>query len=309
VTALTGLAAIVTGAGRGLGRSHALHLASLGADVLVNDVGKGPDGGWLADSVADEITASGSRAVGNHGDVSSWSDARELVATCLDLFGRIDIVVNNAGIVRDRTLARMSETEWDDVLRVDLKGHAAPSIHAMAHWKERAKKNGGLAQGAIVHTSSLSGLMTNFGQGNYASAKLGIVALSATLAQEGKKIGVRSNVIAPSARTETVLNTMASSAESLGPADDTGFDFWDPANVSPLVGWLVSPTCRANGQVYHVAGNEVRLFAPPTVTDLFKTSGRWTMEELERQLGSVFSNWPNALEFLATFDDKAPADG
>ncbi|GII81053.1 putative short-chain dehydrogenase/reductase [Sphaerisporangium rufum] len=309
MTPLSGLAAIVTGAGRGLGRSHALHLAELGADVLVNDIGRRRDGGRLADGVVEEIVASGGRAVSDHGDVSSWSDARRMVETCRDTFGRLDILVNNAGIVRDRTLARMSEREWDDVLRVDLKGHAAPAVHAMAHWREQAKGNGGPFGGVIVHTSSLSGLMTNFGQGNYASAKLGIVALSATLALEGEKIGVRSNVIAPSAHTETVLETMASPGGPPLPAAGPGFDFWDPANVSPLVGWLASPTCQATGQVFHVAGNEVRLFAPPAVIGLFRTSGRWTLEELERQLGSGFHRWPNALEFLETLGDRAPADG
>ncbi|MCP9968725.1 SDR family NAD(P)-dependent oxidoreductase [Actinomadura madurae] len=199
----------------------------------------------------------------DHGDVSDWTDAREMIDACVDAFGRFDILVNNAGILRDRTLARMTEAEWDDVVRVDLKGHAAPSIHAMAHWRKLAKAHGSRVQGAIVHTSSIAGLMPNFGQGNYAAAKLGIVALSSVLALEGETVGVRSNVVVPSARTQTVLDSMASAGELIEPADETGFDYWDPGNVSPVVGWLASPTCRATGQVLHAVGNEVRLFAPP----------------------------------------------
>jgi NAD(P)-dependent dehydrogenase (short-subunit alcohol dehydrogenase family) len=303
------LAAIVTGAGGGLGRSHALHLASLGAAVMVNDVALGPGSRWRADDVAEEIAANGSRAVSDHGDVSNWTDAGEMVDACIDAFGRLDILVNNAGILRDRTLARMAEAEWDDVVRVDLKGHAAPSIHAMAHWREQAKANGAQARAAIVHTSSIAGLMPNFGQGNYGAAKLGIVALSSVLALEGGRIGVRSNVLVPSARTETVLNSMPSATELIDPADETGFDFWDPGNVSPVVGWLVSPSCRATGQVLHAVGNEVRLFAPPTIVNRFTTSGRWTLEDLERQVGPELNTWPDVTEFLAALGDKEPADG
>ncbi|URM97503.1 SDR family NAD(P)-dependent oxidoreductase [Actinomadura madurae] len=306
---LAGMAAIVTGAGGGLGRSHALHLASLGAAVLVNDVAPGPGSRRPADGVAEEITANGSRAVSDHGDVSDWTDAREMIDACVDAFGRFDILVNNAGILRDRTLARMTEAEWDDVVRVDLKGHAAPSIHAMAHWRKLAKAHGSRVQGAIVHTSSIAGLMPNFGQGNYAAAKLGIVALSSVLALEGETVGVRSNVVVPSARTQTVLDSMASAGELIEPADETGFDYWDPGNVSPVVGWLASPTCRATGQVLHAVGNEVRLFAPPPIIDRFTTSGRWTLEELERQVGPELSTWPDVTEFLAALGEKEPADG
>ncbi|MEO3826082.1 SDR family NAD(P)-dependent oxidoreductase [Actinomadura sp. B10D3] len=306
---LAGMAAIVTGAGGGLGRSHALHLASLGASVLVNDVARSPGARWPADHVAEEITAYGSRAVSDHGDVSDWTAARDMIDACVNAFGRFDILVNNAGILRDRTLARMTEAEWDDVVRVDLKGHAAPSIHAMAHWRKLAKANGTPVQGAIVHTSSMAGIMPNFGQGNYASAKLGIVALSSVLALEGETVGVRSNVLVPSARTQTVLDSMASADELIDEADGTGFDYWDPGNVSPVVGWLASPACRATGQVLHAVGNEVRLIAPPTVVNRFTTSGRWTLEELERQVGPELGTWPDVTKFLAELGEKEPADG
>jgi 3-oxoacyl-[acyl-carrier protein] reductase len=310
---LTGLAAIVTGAGGGLGRSHALHLASLGAAVMVNDVARGDDSHWLADSVADEIAAQGFRAVSDHGDISNWADARDLVDACVDAFGRLDILVNNAGIVRDRTMARMAESEWDEVVRVNLKGHAAPSVHAMAHWKKQAKKqaktSGAAAKGAIVHTSSIGGLMANFGQGNYAATKLGIVALSAVLALEGEQVGVRSNVIAPSARTKTALKGMPSSTRLIPPAESTDFDFWDPGNVSAVVGWLTSPRCQATGQVFYVVGNDLRLFAPPTVVKRFTTSGSWTLADLERRVGPELTRWPNAMEFLEELDAKGLADG
>ncbi|NIH78484.1 SDR family NAD(P)-dependent oxidoreductase [Amycolatopsis viridis] len=304
---LAGLAAIVTGAGSGLGRSHALHLASLGAAVVVNDVGRAGTG-WRADDVAGEITARGGRAVSDHGDISSWTHASDLVDTCVDAFGRLDILVNNAGIVRDRTMARMAESEWDDVVRVNLKGHAAPAVHAMAHWRKQAKRTGAPAPGAIVHTSSIGGLMANFGQGNYTATKLGIVALSAVLALEGAQLGVRSNVIAPSARTETTLKAMPS-AKQFPPMGGDDSDFWDPANVSPVVGWLASPRCRVTGQVFHVVGNEVRLFAPPTVLKRFTTNGRWTADDLERQIGPELTRWPTAMDFLDTVEKEARADG
>lgn len=305
---LTGLAAIVTGGGGGLGRSHALHLASLGAAVLVNDVARGEDNGWLADRVADEITAEGYRAASHHGDVSDWTDARDLIDACIDRFGRFDILVNNAGIVRDRTMARMSEHEWDEVIRVNLKGHAAPSAHAMAYWRKQAKASKAPVGGAIVHTSSIGGLLPNFGQGNYTSAKLGIVALSSVLALEGEKFGVRSNVIAPSARTGLSMAAMPATAQLGQSVKACGFDFWSPDNVSPVVGWLVSPTCRATGQVFYVAGNEVQLFAPPTVLRRFKTTGRWTAADLERQIGSELPRWPTAIEFLEALDTTAMSE-
>jgi NAD(P)-dependent dehydrogenase (short-subunit alcohol dehydrogenase family) len=309
VRPLAGLAAIVTGGGGGLGRCHALHLASLGAAVLVNDVARELDSGWLADGVADEITARGQRAASNHGDVANWTDARGLVDACVDAFGRLDILVNNAGIVRDRTMARMAESEWDDVVRVNLKGHAAPSAHAMAHWRARARSSRAPVQGAIVHTSSIGGLMANFGQGNYAAAKLGIVALSSVLALEGEQAGVRSNVIAPSARTDMTLAAMPSTTRLDRAADATGFDFWDPGNVSPVVGWLASPSCRATGQVFQVVGNEVRLFAPPTAIRRFTTGGRWTLADLDRQIGPELTRWPTAMEFLETLEGDVAADG
>jgi NAD(P)-dependent dehydrogenase (short-subunit alcohol dehydrogenase family) len=306
---LDGRAAIVTGAGAGLGRSHALHLASLGAAVVVNDVAKDADGQWRADRVVDEITDQGMKAIVNHADVSHWSAAADLVGACVDAFGRLDVLVNNAGIVRDRTMARMTENEWDDVLRVDLKGHAAPSIHAMRHWRRHAKTTGDPVGAAIVHTSSIGGLMANFGQGNYVAAKLGVVGLSSVLALEGEQIGVRSNVIAPSARTETTLQAMPSTSHFDQPDGITDMDFWDPGNVSPVVGWLTSPSCAATGQIFHVVGNEVRLFAPFSVVNRFTTIGRWTLEDLDRQVGPELTRWPTAMEFLEVFEQKASVDG
>ncbi|WP_051792917.1 SDR family NAD(P)-dependent oxidoreductase [Amycolatopsis jejuensis] len=298
---LAGRAAIVTGGAGGLGRAHARYLASLGASVLVCDLAR-------ADEVVEELAAQGFSAAAHQCDISGWTEARDLVDACVDAFGGLDILVNNAGIVRDRTMANMTESEWDDVLRVNLKGHAAPSIHAMAYWKKQVKA-GNPVRGSIVHTSSIGGLMANFGQGNYTSAKLGIVGLSSVLALEGEAIGVRSNVIAPSARTGLAVQAMPTTEQFDRPAEAGGFDFWDPANVSPMVGWLASPGCTATGQVFSVAGNEVRLFAPPTPLRHFTTDGRWTLEDLDRRIGRDLPKWPTALEFLETFDEKAPADG
>ncbi|MFO7194255.1 MAG: SDR family NAD(P)-dependent oxidoreductase, partial [Thermocrispum agreste] len=240
---------------------------------------------------------------------SDWSDARDLIATCVERFGRLDVLVNNAGIVRDRTMARMSEREWDDVVRVNLKGHAAPSAHAMAYWRQRAKENGEPVRASIVHTSSIGGLMPNFGQGNYTAAKLGIVALSSVLALEGSKIGVRSNAIAPSARTELAVAAMPAAVHVNQSSSTDGFDFWAPENVSPVVGWLATPSCRATGQVFYVAGNTVQLFAPPSVLRRFTASGRWTVADLERRVGADLPRWPTAIEFLESVDEAAMADG
>ena len=201
---LEGRVAIVSGAGRGLGRSHALALARHGAMVIVNDKGgdlhgEGQDA-TPAQQVVGEIEGFGGRAAVSGHDVSSWDQAADLVAFALQKFGRLDILVNNAGILRDRTLANMSEQEWDAVIGVHLKGHAAPTRHALAYWRDQAKAGAKVAA-SVVHTTSLAGLVGSFGQANYASAKLGVVGLSRVVAMEGAKYGVRSNAVSPSART------------------------------------------------------------------------------------------------------------
>lgn len=283
---LTGRVAIVTGAGRGLGRSHALELASHGAKVVVNDLGAGLHGeaeeSTPAGEVVAEIRAAGGEAVVSAHDVSNWDQANELVRLAVETFGDLHVLVNNAGILRDRTLANMSEDEWDAVLRVHLKGHAATSRHAMAYWREQAKE-GNLADRSVVHTSSVSGYRANFGQANYGAAKLGIVGLSGVVALEGARYGIRSNVVAPSARTRMALSV---EPELDAPADPNEFDSLHPGNVSPLVAWLAAPECPATAQLFHLGGSRLTVFSLPPVIDRIETTERWTLEGLDEMLSS-----------------------
>lgn len=240
--------AVVTGAGQGLGRAHALAFAAEGYAVVVNDVGDS------ADAVAAEITADGGTAVASAGDVSDWAYAEHLVADTVERFGDLHVLVNNAGLVRDRMLTGMSEDEWDLVLRVDLKGHFCPLRHAAAYWRARAK-DGHPVTGRIVNTSSGAGLMGSVGQGNYSAAKSGVVGLTLVAAAELARYGVTVNAIAPAARTPM---TEAVFADMM--AQRSGFDAMAPENVSPLVVWLGSADAGdVNGRVFEVEGGRIGL--------------------------------------------------
>jgi NAD(P)-dependent dehydrogenase (short-subunit alcohol dehydrogenase family) len=237
-----GRVVIVTGGGQGIGRAHALAFAADGALVVVNDVGD------AADRVVGEIVAAGGAAVASRGDVSDWAYGEELVRTAVEEFGRLDALVNNAGLVRDRMLVNMSEEEWDLVLRVDLKGHFVPLRHAAAYWRDQAKA-GDPARARVVNTSSGAGLMGSVGQGNYAAAKAGVVGMTLVAAAELARYGITVNAIAPAARTpmteEVFAKTMAK--------PQSGFDPMDPANVSPLVVWLASEDSgHVTGRVFEV---------------------------------------------------------
>ena len=277
---LEGRVAIVSGAGRGLGRSHALALARHGAMVIVNDKGgdlhgEGQDA-TPAQQVVGEIEGFGGRAAVSGHDVSSWDQAADLVAFALQKFGQLDILVNNAGILRDRTLANMSEQEWDAVIGVHLKGHAAPTRHALAYWRDQAKAGAKVAA-SVVHTTSLAGLVGSFGQANYASAKLGVVGLSRVVAMEGAKYGVRSNAVSPSARTR--IET------SLKPPPAGVFDVFDPDNVSPLIVWLARDDCPATNQVFQAYGDRVEIVGPSKIAvDVRCGNKAWTVEALDRAL-------------------------
>ncbi len=241
VGALDGKVAIVTGAGRGIGRGEALALAAEGAAVVVNDLGTTLDGGAEtshADEVVSAITSRGGRAVANTDDVATWDGARRLVESAVDEFGRLDVLVNNAGVLRDQMSFKMDEDAWDAVIRVHLKGHFAPTRFAAEHWRARAK-DGDESGGRVINTVSEAGLYGGTGQANYAAAKAGIAGMTIALARELKNYGVTVNAIAPRARTrmtETVLGDYGA------PPAGGGFDEWDPENIGPVVAWLASRT-------------------------------------------------------------------
>ncbi len=283
---LDGRVAIVTGAGRGLGRAHALLLAAEGASVVVNDLGGDVHGGGRdltpAQQVVEEIRVAGGRAIVSGHDVAHWDQAAEMVDLAVTTFGDLHVLVNNAGILRDRTLANMSEEEWDAVIRVHLKGHAVPTRHAVTYWRERAKA-GHPVKASVIHTSSLSGLVGNFGQANYASAKLAVAALSRVVAMEYGRYGVRSNAVSPSARTRLSL-AVPGAEEQLRPPAPGVFDPLDPANVSPVIAWLAQAGCPATSQVFHVMGNRIYVIAISSIVHRLETQGRWTLEALDREL-------------------------
>lgn len=231
----------MTGAGQGLGRAHAHAFGADGWNVVVNDVGT------AAATVAEEVRAAGAAAVAAIGDVSDWDFGAELVRTAVDAYGRLDALVNNAGLVRDRMLVNMSEQEWDLVLQVDLKGHFVPLRHAAAYWREQSKAGNEIAA-RVVNTSSGAGLMGSVGQGNYAAAKAGVVALTQVAAVEMSRFGVKLNAIAPAARTPMTEVVFAQTMAK----PETGFDPMAPENVSPLVIWLASAECDVTGRVFEV---------------------------------------------------------
>lgn len=284
---LEGRVAIITGAGRGLGREHALLFAELGARIVVNDRGGDNDGSGQDRTPAEEVVAEirdrGGEAVLNTDDVSDFEGARRMIAAAVDAFGDLDILVNNAGILRDRLLVNMTEQEWDSVVTVHLKGHFAPTRWAAEYWRAQHKA-GQVKRRNLVHTSSTSGLFANPGQANYGSAKSGVATLSQIAAKELERYGVVSNCIAPAARTRLTLATPGLGELIAAPEDDELFDPWDPANVSPLVAYLASDRCRFNGETFYVQGATVTRFQSWAFGDTVEGSGRWDVDALATEL-------------------------
>jgi NAD(P)-dependent dehydrogenase (short-subunit alcohol dehydrogenase family) len=282
---LDGRVAVITGAGRGIGREHALLFAREGAKVVVNDLGSGHKEAGAdvsaAQSVVDEIAAAGGEAVANTDDVASFDGAAALVAQAVDAFGQLDVVVNNAGILRDAFLTKMTEEEFDLVLAVHLKGHFAVLRHAVAHWRDRDKA-GETVNGSVINTASASGThMTLPGQANYGAAKAGIAAMTLVAAAELGRIGVRVNAIAPAARTRLTIDVPGRVGELMAePEDPEAFDVFDPANVSPLVAYLAAADTEISGQVFHVQGGEIVALEGWRLGPELKTEGPWTIEAI-----------------------------
>jgi len=285
--ALDGRVAIITGAGRGLGREHALLFAAEGAKVVVNDLGGDLDGTGddraPAQVVVDEILAAGGEAVANIDNIADWEGAQRLINQAVETFGDLHVLVNNAGILRDRVLVNMTEEEWDSVIHVHLKGHFCPSRFAAAYWREQSKA-GKEVKAAIINTSSTSGLLGNAGQANYGAAKAGIAAFSNIMGMELTRYGVRSNAIAPAARTRMTLQTPGLDAIIGAPEDPDAFDAWAPGNVSPLVAYLATEDCPFNGSTFFVQGGTVLFFQAWTLTEKLEQDRRWTVAELQAEM-------------------------
>jgi NAD(P)-dependent dehydrogenase (short-subunit alcohol dehydrogenase family) len=275
-----GRVVIVTGAGRGIGREHALEFARQGAKVVVNDLGAATDGSGRAEGPAAEVVAAiraaGGHAIANGDDVADWEGAKRLIAAAVETFGQLDVLVNNAGFTRDRMVVGASEEEWDAVIRVHLKGHFAPTRHAAAYWRERAK-GGQRVEARIVNTSSGAGLLGSVGQGAYSAAKAGIAALTLVEAAELGRYGVTANAIAPAARTrmtETVFADMMKKPEH-------GFDAMAPENIAPLVVWLGSEESRdVTGRVFEVAGGSISVAEGWREGPKVERSARWDPREV-----------------------------
>lgn len=306
---LDGKVVIITGAGRGLGRSHAHLVAAEGAAVVVNDLGGEWDGRGAdsrpASEVAQEITSAGGRAVANFDDVCDWEGAQRMVNQAVESFGGLDGLVCNAGFVRDRTVFNMSEEEWDSVVRVHLKGHFVPTRWATAYWRERAKETGAPANGRIVYTASEAGLYGNPGQPNYSAAKAGIAALGIVVAQEMARYGVTCNTINPRARTRMTVNTFGADRFEVEPGT---FDVNDPDNVSPWVAYLLTDhAADISGQTFVCGGDQVQLMGGwHRVSRIKKGKDRWTVAELAEARGELFGDRPTRLKSVLNPSATAP---
>jgi len=282
----------VTGAGRGIGRAHALAFAAEGARVIVNDLGVSREGEGAdtgpAQQVVDDIRALGGEAVANTSDIADWNGAHALIQTALDTFGRLDVLVNNAGFVRDRMLFTTSEEEWDAVIRVHLKGHFAPARHASEYWRAESKA-GHIVDARIINTSSGAGLMGSVGQSAYSAAKGGIAALTLVEAAELGRYGVTANAIAPAARTRMTEQVFGERMQ----APERGFDANDPANISPLVVWLGSADAQGvSGRVFEVEGGTISVADGWQHGVHVDKGARWEPSEVGTVVRELLANAP-----------------
>jgi NAD(P)-dependent dehydrogenase (short-subunit alcohol dehydrogenase family) len=302
-----GRVAIVTGAGRGIGRGHALEFARQGARVVVNDLGGSRDGTGAsqvpAAEVAEEIQAMGGAAVANTDDVSDWEGARRLIQTAIDQFGRLDILVNNAGILRDRMIFNMEPEEWDDVIRVHLRGTFAPTRHAVSYWRNQAKA-GQAVDARVINTSSSSGIFGNPGQTNYGAAKAGIAAFTVIAARELERYGITVNAIYPAALTRMTEDLAALRNRS----EPTGEERWrrDPDNIAPLVVWLGSPESRGiTGRVFGVSGGRITVAEGWHAGPRVENDGRWDPAELGKVVPDLVAQAAQNADTSGEVPDRA----
>jgi 3-oxoacyl-[acyl-carrier protein] reductase len=291
MSVLEGKVAVVTGAANGLGRAEALYLASQGARVVVSDIGANRDGeGRTADAaqdVVDEIERGGGEAVAHCGDVADWNDSKSMIQTALDRFGDLHILVNNAGFLRDKTVFKMTEENWDAVIRVHLKGHFCGIRHATDYWRNTSKAKGEPVYGRIISTSSEAAIFSPIGQPNYAAAKAGIIALTNSAAQACVRYGVTANTIMPRARTRMVA---VGDLEAAFAKPEEGFDTFSPDNVTPLVGYLASPdSANVSGNLFVIWGQAVTVVQAPSTDVAYQTEDSWSHASLADALGKHFA--------------------
>ena len=287
---LDGKVAIVTGAGSGLGRAEALYLASLGARVVVNDLGATRDGTGSSEDPAREVVElirkDGGEAVTHFGDVADWDSSRAMIQTAVDTFGDLDILVNNAGFLRDKMIFSMTEEDFDAVMRVHAKGHFCGIRHATAYWREQSKAKGAPIYGRIISTASEAAIFASVGQANYAAAKSAIVALTNAAAQACLKYGVTANTIMPRARTRMVA---VGQLEAMFAKPEEGFDTFSPDNVTPLVGFLASPdAANVSGSVFIIWGRALTVLQAPGTDVAYETESAWSHESVAGALGKHF---------------------
>jgi NAD(P)-dependent dehydrogenase (short-subunit alcohol dehydrogenase family) len=302
---LAGRVAIITGAGRGIGREHALLFAAEGAAVVVNDLGGAQDGSGQdatpAQQVVDEIVAAGGAAIANYDDVADADGAQRMIDMAIETFDGLDVLVNNAGILRDRTLVNMTEAEWDAVIHVHLRGHFLPSRAAAQYWRNQSKA-GKTVAASVINTSSTSGILSNPGQSNYGAAKAGIASMTEIMQKELGRYGVRANAICPAARTRLTMSIPGAEerdVERRKAAEQAGFDKFSPDNISPLVAYLATANCPIKGKVFFVYGGGVALMQPWHAHDTIEVDHKWSISELAAaadKWGSV--EWDYSLPFF-----------
>ena len=304
---LDGRVVLITGAGRGIGREHALLMASEGAKVVVNDLGGGVDGSGEdtgpAEQTAQEIRDMGGEAVANNDSVTEWEGSQRMRNAAVEAFGDLHVLVNNAGILRDRVVVNMTEGEWDAVVDVHMEGHFCPTRWAAAYWREQTKA-GVEVDAAVVNTAS-GAMLGNLGQLNYSGAKAGIAAMTLVAAGELARYGVRVNCLAPIARTRMTLQTPGLEEVVAAPEDPSDFDLYDPANISPLVGYLATEGCPFTGGVFHVGGNEVGLYGGWSLAeeDILATDGRWTVGDLQAKAPRLLDGKSNLASVTTSIGD------